>query len=133
MADYKLDKKARYAETHEWVRIEDDLAVVGISDAAQDMLSDVVFVELPEVGEEVSAGDAIATVESVKSAEEVVAPVSGTVVEINSELEDTPEFVNESPYKAWFFKIQPGNNLKKELDALMSSEDYDEFVEENAH
>jgi glycine cleavage system H protein len=133
MAGYKLDKKARYAETHEWVRIENDLAVVGISDAAQDMLSDVVFVELPEVGEEVSAGDAIATVESVKSAEEVVAPVSGTVVEINSELEDTPEFVNESPYKAWFFKIQPGTNLKKELDALMSSEDYDEFVEENAH
>ncbi|MBX2999677.1 MAG: glycine cleavage system protein GcvH [Caldilineaceae bacterium] len=133
MASFKLDKKARYAETHEWVRIENDLAVVGISDAAQDMLSDVVFVELPEVGEEVSAGDAIATVESVKAAEEVVAPVSGTVVEVNAELEETPEMVNESPYKAWFFKIQPSDRLQKELSALMSPDDYDTFVDENEH
>lgn len=133
MTSFKLDKKVKYAETHEWVRIENDLAVVGISDAAQDMLSDVVFVELPEVGEDVSAGDPIATVESVKAAEEVVTPISGTVVEINSELVDTPELVNESPYKAWFFKIRPSDNLQKELNTLMSPEDYEEFVEENAH
>lgn len=133
MATFKLDKKVRYAESHEWVRIENDLAVVGISDAAQDMLSDVVFVELPDIGEEVSAGDAIATVESVKAAEEVVTPVSGVVVEVNNELEDTPELVNESPYKAWFFKIRPGDQLQKELNSLMSPDDYVEFVEENEH
>lgn len=130
MADYKLDKQAKYADTHEWVRIEGDVAVVGISDAAQDLLSDVVFVELPSVGEEVSAGDSVAVVESVKAAEEVNAPISGTVVAVNNELEDTPELVNEAPYKAWFFKIKPGNNLQKELNALMSPEDYDAFVEE---
>jgi glycine cleavage system H protein len=133
VASFKLDRMARYAETHEWVRIENNIAVVGISDAAQDMLSDVVFVELPEVGEEVSAGDAIATVESVKAAEEVVAPVSGTVVEVNDELEETPELVNQSPYEAWFFKIKPGHTLQKELDALMEPDDYHSFVEENGH
>ncbi len=130
MADHKLDQKARYAESHEWVRMEDGLAVVGISDAAQDMLSDVVFVELPDVGEEVSAGDAIAVVESVKAAEDVVTPVSGTVVEVNSELEDTPEVVNETPYEAWFFKVKPGENVEKELNRLMSPKDYDAFVDE---
>lgn len=130
MTDYKLDSNAKYAPTHEWVRIEDDLAIVGISDAAQDMLSDVVFVELPEVGEEVEVGDAIAVVESVKAAEDVYAPVSGTIVEINTELEDTPELVNDDPYDAWFFKIEPTDNLDDELADLMEPEAYDEFVEE---
>lgn len=133
MANYKLDRDARYAESHEWVRMERELAVVGISDAAQDMLSDVVFVELPEVGEEVAAGDAVAVVESVKAAEDVVAPISGVITEVNSELEDTPEMVNESPYEAWFFKIKPGNDLQKELDTLMDPDEYDEFVEESEH
>jgi glycine cleavage system H protein len=133
MANYKLDKKVRYAETHEWVRMEGDIAVVGISDAAQDMLSDVVFVELPEVGEEVTAGDAIAVVESVKASEEVVTPVSGTVIEVNDELVDTPEVVNEAPYDSWFYKIKTGSNLDKELKALMSPEEYNGFVEESEH
>jgi glycine cleavage system H protein len=133
MANYKLDRKAKYAETHEWVRMEGDLAIVGISDAAQDMLSDVVFVELPKVGEEVAAGDAIAVVESVKAAEDVLAPISGTVAEVNGALEDTPEMVNESPYEAWFFKIRPGDDYQQELDVLMDPTEYDDFVEENSH
>lgn len=133
MAQYKLDKKAKYATSHEWVRVEEDVAVVGISDAAQDMLSDVVFVELPDVGEEVTAGDAVAVVESVKAAEDVMAPVSGVVVEINSELEDTPELVNESPYESWFFKVRPSADLQKELDDLMTPDEYATFVEENEH
>ncbi len=111
MSDHKLDNNAKYAKTHEWVRIEDGVAVVGISDAAQDMLSDVVYVELPETGAEVSAGTEVAVVESVKAAEDIYAPVSGAIVEVNSELEGTPELVNQKPYEAWFFKITPGAAL----------------------
>jgi len=132
VTDYKLDESAKYAKSHEWVRIEDGIAVVGISDAAQDQLSDVVFVELPEVGAEVSAGDEISVVESVKAAEDIVAPVSGTIVEVNSALESTPEIVNESPYEAWFFKIQPTDALEQELAALITAAEYDAYVEESA-
>jgi glycine cleavage system H protein len=130
---YKFEKDLRYATSHEWVRIEDDIAIVGISDAAQDLLSDVVFVELPEVGEEVTAGDAIAVVESVKAAEDVNAPVSGVVVEINRELEDTPELVNDDPYGSWFFKIQPSSGIEDELVGLMDSSAYATLVEKNEH
>jgi glycine cleavage system H protein len=133
MSDFKLDANAKYAKTHEWVRIEDGIAVVGISDAAQDMLSDVVFVELPEVGSQISAGDQVAVVESVKAAEDVNAPISGEVVEVNSDLEDEPEEVNTDPYGAWFFKVKPGDDLDAELAALMTSEEYDAFVDEDAH
>ena len=129
MTDYKLDDSVKYAESHEWVRIEDGIAVCGISDAAQDLLSDVVFVELPEVGREVKAGEQVAVVESVKAAEDVNAPVSGSIVEVNSELDTRPEIVNESPYEAWFFKIQPSGDLDAELDALLSPADYDAQVE----
>ncbi len=135
MSKPKLDPNAKYAKSHEWVRVEDGLAVVGISDAAQEMLSDVVFVDLPEVGEEVEAGDAVAVVESVKAAEDVYAPVSGTIVAVNTALEDTPEQVNDDPYDAWFFKIRPVSQeeLQKELDALMSPEEYAEYVEQEGH
>jgi glycine cleavage system H protein len=129
MANYKLDKNVKYAESHEWVRMEEGIAVVGISDAAQDMLSDVVYVELPELGREVSVGEAIAVVESVKAAEEVLTPVSGMVVAINEELMDAPELVNEDPYGAWFFKVQPGSTVTRELAALMDAQAYDQFVE----
>lgn len=132
MSDYKLDKQAKYAASHEWARVENGEVVVGISDAAQDMLSDVVFVELPDVGEEVTAGDPIAVVESVKAAEDVNAPVSGVVSAVNTELEDTPEMVNDSPYEAWFFKIKP-SNLDEELDELMTPDEYDEYIDEEAH
>jgi len=130
---YKFEKDLRYAKSHEWVRIEDDIAIVGISDAAQDLLSDVVFVELPEIGDEVTAGDAIAVVESVKAAEDVNAPVSGVVVEINRELEETPELVNDDPYGSWFFKIKPSSSLANELAKLLDADGYAEFVEENEH
>lgn len=130
---YRFDKDVRYAKTHEWVRMEDDIAIIGISDTAQDLLSDVVFVELPDVGEEVTAGDAVAVVESVKAAEDVNAPVSGVVVEINQELEETPELVNDDPYGSWFFKVKPSSSIKNELARLMDADAYSEFVEENEH
>ena len=130
---YKFDKDVRYAKTHQWVRMEDDIAIVGISDTAQDLLSDVVFVELPDIGDEVTAGKAVAVVESVKAAEDVNAPVSGVVIEINQELEDTPELVNDDPYGSWFFKVKPSASIEKELAALMDADAYTKFVEENAH
>ena len=133
MSNYKLDKYVRYAETHEWVRMEADIAVVGISDAAQDMLSDIVYVELPEVGQEVKAGEAVAVVESVKAAEEVLAPVSGTVTEINEAIVDEPELVNSEPYSSWFFKLEPSDHIQSELDALLDPQAYDKFVDETAH
>lgn len=133
MTDYKLDENAKYAETHEWVRIEDGVAVVGVSDAAQDQLSDVVYVDLPDVGREVTAKEAIAVVESVKAAEDIYAPVTGTISAINEELVDAPELVNEKPYEAWFFKIQPTGNLEAELATLMDGAAYDAMVEADDH
>ncbi|MFN3979268.1 MAG: glycine cleavage system protein GcvH [Caldilinea sp.] len=129
MASYKLDQSVKYAKSHEWVRVEDGVAVVGISDYAQDALSDVVYIDLPEVGDTVTVGKQAATVESVKAAEDVNAPVSGEVIEVNSALEDTPEIVNERPYDAWFFKVKP-SNLEADLAALLAPAEYDKFVEE---
>jgi glycine cleavage system H protein len=133
MANFKVDKQAKYTQKHEWVRIEEGLAVVGVSDAGQDMLSDVVYIELPEVGRTVNAGTEVAVVESVKAAETVYAPISGTVVEVNDSLVDTPELVNQRPYSAWFFKLEPTGTLDSELAALMDPDAYDTFVDENAH
>ena len=133
MANYKVDANAKYTRTHEWVRIEDGVAVVGITDAAQDMLSDVVYVDLPEEGTTVTAGQEVATVESVKAAEDIIAPVSGVIVEVNRALESTPEIVNERPYAAWFFKIKPTEKLDQELAALMSPSEYEKFVAESEH
>lgn len=132
MASYQYDSAARYAKTHEWVRIEDGLAVIGISDAAQDLLSDIVYVELPEEGRTVTAGEPVAVVESVKAAEEVITPVSGMVVAVNRTLEEQPELVNEQPYDAWFFKIEPGDALATEMAALMDAETYERFAAESA-
>lgn len=133
MSSFKVDKQAKYTRKHEWVRIEEGLAVVGVSDAGQDMLSDVVYVDLPDVGRTVQAGDDVAVVESVKAAETVYAPVSGTVVEVNESLVDTPELVNQRPYSSWFFKLEPTDALEKELKALMDPAEYDAFVDETAH
>jgi glycine cleavage system H protein len=129
MASYKLDQSVKYAKSHEWVRMEDGVAIIGVSDYAQDALSDVVYVDLPEEGEIVTAGKQVATVESVKAAEDVNAPVSGEVIEVNSALVDTPEIINERPYDAWFFKVKP-SNLDADLAALLAPADYDKFVEE---
>jgi glycine cleavage system H protein len=119
-----------YAKTHEWVRLDDDVAVIGISDFAQNQLSDVTFVELPEVGTEVAAGDEVAVVESVKAASDIYAPVPGTIVEVNSALDDTPEIINDAPYEdGWLFKMK----LRKEedVDNLMSAEEYQDFCAED--
>ncbi len=133
MSQFKIDKSARYAKTHEWVRMEEGVAVVGISDYAQDSLSDVVFVDLPAVGETVTAGKASATVESVKAAEDVLAPVSGEVLEVNSALENTPEIVNERPFETWFYRVRPSADLDAELAALLDPEAYLKHMDESAH
>jgi glycine cleavage system H protein len=133
MANYKLDTTARYAKTHEWVRMEDGVAVVGISDAAQDMISDVVYVELPQENADVKAGAHVADIESVKAAYEIFAPVTGKIIAVNRDLEATPELVNEKPFETWFFKIAPSGDVEAELTALLSPQDYDKFVEETEH
>ena len=127
MTSYHYESNLKYAGTHEWARQEDSSVIVGISDAAQDMMSDIVFVELPEIGAAVSAGEAIAVVESVKAAEDIIAPVSGTVAAVNEELTDTPELVNSDPYGAWFLKIEVDDAA--ELDKLMDADAYSAFVE----
>lgn len=114
----------KYASTHEWVRIEGDLVVTGISDHAQDALGDLVYVETPEVGQQITAGEQAGVVESVKTASDIHAPVSGTVVEINANLEDDPDFVNDDPYgKGWIYKIKP-NNIA-DVEQLLSSTAYE--------
>jgi glycine cleavage system H protein len=133
MSKFKFDKSARYATTHEWVRVDDGIATVGISDYAQDALSDVVYADLPDVGSTVTAGKGAATVESVKAAEDVISPVSGEVIEVNSALEDTPEIVNERPYEAWFYRVKPAATLDAELAALMDVAAYEKHVESVAH
>jgi glycine cleavage system H protein len=126
---YKFHPEARYAKSHEWVRMEGDLAVVGISDYAQHLLSDVVYVELPEVGDTLTRGESMGTVESVKAAEDAYAPISGEVVEINSDLESNPEWVNADPYgKAWMAKVLPSS--VDDLGLLMDVAAYEKFVEE---
>ena len=108
----------RYSSDHEWVRSDGPGVRVGITDYAQDALGDVVFVELPEVGSTVSAGDSIAEVESTKSVSDIYAPVSGTIVEVNTELADTPERLNEDPYgEGWLFVIEPSDDNGDLLDA----------------
>lgn len=114
----------KYANSHEWVREEgNDVVTVGISDFAQEKLGDVVFVELPEEGAEVTAGDPVAVVESVKAASDIYAPVSGTVTAVNSSLEDAPEQVNEDAYEnGWFFKIKLSDS--GEMGDLMDADSY---------
>ena len=117
----------RYTKDHEYIRIEGDSGIVGISDYAQGQLGDVVYVELPSVGKTLAKGDEAAVVESVKAASEVYAPVSGEVVEVNSDLEGAPGAVNEDAAgRGWFLKIRLTN--PGELDALMTEEQYQEFL-----
>lgn len=119
-----------YAKTHEWVRREEDGTVtVGITEHAQDALGDVVYVETPEVGDSIAAGDQAGVVESVKAASDIYAPVTGEVIATNEALEDAPETVNSDAFNdGWFFKLQPEDI--GELDALMSAEAYEQFCDE---
>lgn len=119
--------ETRYTKDHEYIRIEGDTGIVGITDYAQGQLGDVVFVELPAIGKEVAKGGEAAVVESVKAASEVYAPVSGEVVAVNSELEGTPGTVNEDPAgKGWFIKLKLKDAA--ELDGLMSESEYQDYV-----
>lgn len=119
-----IPAELKYVASHEWLRQEDDGTItVGITEHAQDLLGDIVYVELPEVGENVSADDEIAVVESVKAASDVYAPISGEIVAINEELEDAPETINTDPYgDGWFFRIKPDNS--EDFDGLLSADDY---------
>ncbi|MBV1910345.1 MAG: glycine cleavage system protein GcvH [Kangiellaceae bacterium] len=120
----------KYISSHEWVRLEDDGTVtIGITDHAQELLGDVVYVELPDVDSEVALEDEIAVVESVKAASDIFAPLSGTVIAVNEDLEDAPETVNSSPYDdGWMFKMQPSE--LSELDGLIDAESYQNEIED---
>ncbi len=127
MAIVKDDRK--YAESHEWVKVDGDVATIGISDFAQHALGDVVYVDLPEVGDEVEAGEDFGAVESVKAASDLISPVSGEIVEVNEALEDAPEMVNADPYNNWIIKVKmsdPG-----ELDSLLDAAAYDQLTKED--
>lgn len=126
----KFPSELKYTETDEWVLVEGNFAIIGLTDFAQDQLSDLVYFEsLVDVGESVEVETQLGTVESVKSAGDILSPVSGVVVEVNTELEDEPEIVNSDPYlDGWMFKIKMTN--PRELDELMTAEEYQEQCEE---
>lgn len=122
----------KYAASHEWVRIEDDIATVGITDHAQEALGDLVYIELPEVGDQLKAGDEAGVVESVKAASDIFAPLTGEVIEINTALADSPESVNSDAYHdGWMYKIRIADVA--EIDDLLSPEGYDAAVEAEGH
>jgi len=124
----EFPQELRYTEQHEWIRTEGDRVRVGITDFAQDALGDVVYVDVPELGTEVKAGQAFGEGESTKSVSDVYAPVSGTIVERNAALSDTPETVNEDPYgEGWMIVIEPSD--RSELDALLDASAYQQFTE----
>lgn len=124
----EIPDDVRYAPSHEWARIDDEVVTVGISDFAQQSLGDVVYVEMPQVGDEVSAGTEACVVESVKAAADVYSPVSGTVMAVNETLEEAPEMVNQDPYgDGWFFKVEPTD--VEELDDLLDADGYEQHCE----
>ncbi|MDE6409881.1 MAG: glycine cleavage system protein GcvH [Muribaculaceae bacterium] len=123
----KIEKECRYAESHEWVRVDGDIAVIGISDYAQHALGNIVYVDLPEVGDEFEAGDEFGAVESVKAASDLYTPVSGSVVEINEALEDTPEAINEDAFGTWLIKIAMSD--PSQVDNLLDAEAYAKICE----
>ena len=116
-----------YSESHEWVKVEDGLAVIGVSDYAQSEMGDITYVDLPSEGDEVAAGEEFGALESVKASSELYSPVSGVVEEVNSDLEASPEMVNEDPYGAWIIKVRMSDAT--ELDALMDAAAYSKITE----
>lgn len=124
----EIPAELRYRASHEWVRVEDDIAVVGISEHAQDAMGDLVYVEMPEVGQVLAAGDEAGVVESVKAASDIYAPVSGEVVEVNDALDDEPEKVNQDPYAdGWLFKIKMAD--AGELKEMLTADQYQEQID----
>jgi glycine cleavage system H protein len=123
----KIDPNVRYSKEHEWVRKENELFVYGITDHAQDQLSDIVYVELPEVGDTFDAGETIGVLESVKAAADIYLPIAGEIVEVNESLPDTPELLNSDPFgEGWLVKFSASNSA--DYDQLLSPEDYEKFA-----
>ncbi len=125
-------KDLRYTKTHEWVRVEGDVATIGITDYAQNELGDITYLELPEVGSQVTQNEPLGVIESVKAASDIYAPVSGEVIERNERAIESPDLVNRSPYEeAWLIKVKVTN--PSELEALMDADEYDAFAAEAVH
>lgn len=124
----EIPEELKYTDEHEWAKIEDELVVIGITDYAQDALGEIVYIELPSEGDEITKGDSFGGVESTKSVSDLYAPVSGEVIEVNESLLDSPETINEDPYgDGWLIKVRIHDS--DEFDELMDSEQYSEFIE----
>lgn len=132
--EYEIPEGLHYTKEHEWAKsLEDDTILVGVTDYAQKQLHEIVYVELPEIGREVNSSDSIGAVESVKAVSDVLSPVSGTIVEVNESLLNSPELINEDPYgRGWIAKIKP-KNLKADLAKLLDPEAYRRHVVEQSH
>ena len=124
----KIIEGLKYSESHEWVKVEDGLAVIGVSDFAQKEMGDITYVDLPDVDDEVEAGEEFGALESVKASSDLISPVTGKVVEVNAELEDAPEKVNEDAFANWIIKVEMSD--PSELDALMDAAAYAEHIGE---
>jgi len=127
----EIDNRMKYAKTHEWVLVEGGKAKIGVSDYAQQQLTDIVFVELPEIGTRVEKGKSFGVIESVKAVEDVYAPISGKVTAKNQKVIDSPELINNDPYNAWLIEIEIEN--PKELEELMTPDEYKKFLESESH
>lgn len=125
----KVMADLKYSKEHEWVKIEDNRATIGVTDYAQESLGDIVFLELPEVGDTLAVDDPFGVVESVKAASDLYSPMTGKVVEVNEELLDTPEGINEDPYNAWMIVLELSNPAEE--SDLLNKEQYQEFLEES--
>ena len=123
----KVIPELRYSDKHTWVKVEGDYAYIGITDFAQDQLGEVLFVEMPEIEDELTQGEDFGVVESSKVASDLIAPISGEVVEINERLEDEPEYINEDPYDAWIVKVRVAD--EDELENLLNSDSYEASID----
>lgn len=117
----------KYHSEHTWIKVEGDIATIGVTDFAQEQLGEVLFVEMPDTGDEIQTGEEFGSVESSKVASDLIAPISGEVLEINEKLEDEPEYINEAPYEAWILKVKISN--EEEVTNLLSAEDYQGALE----
>lgn len=124
----KIIETLLYTKNHEWVRVEGEEAYIGVTDYAQHAMGDIVYVEMPEVDDELEMEEGLGVVESVKAASDIYAPVSGTVVEVNEELEDSPEMINDDPYDAFIVKVALSD--KSELDELLKADEYEAYINE---
>lgn len=120
--ELKLPEDLKYTKDHEWAKVDGDAVLVGITDYAQDQLGDIVFVEMPEAGDSFQAGDEFGTLESVKAVSELYLPIGGEIVEVNEDLDDSPELINQDPYKGWIVKVKPENMA--EMDTLLDRAGY---------